>query len=92
MISTKRFIALNDYLREQVEKKMMLDNFMKKQPLLNEYIGLENIDGDLVLWYKDTNDKLDCWVMIHFFELYYTEYKKEQVFDMFIETLKNKNK
>ena len=92
MISMKRFIALNEYLREQIEKKMMLDNFMKKPPLLNKYIGLENIDGDLVLWYNDTDDELDCWVLIHFFELYYTEYKREQVLDMFIETIKNKNK
>ena len=81
----KRFCNLSGFIKEQVEKYNTLAEFTHSERLVDCCLGIENIDDDLVIWYK-LNNELDCWVMQKYFD-YYLEYKDEQVFEMFIESV-----
>lgn len=80
-----RYCNLSGYIKEQVDKYNTLAEFMNKDKLVDKCIGIENRDNDLVIWYE-LDGELDCWVMRKYFD-YYLEYRDEQVFDMFKESI-----
>lgn len=89
-MNMKRFLSVRSYLEEQAEKQNILNKYCNKEPFIDEFLGIEDRDGDLVVWFNKNNE-LDCWVLAHYFDLYYTEYRLEQLYNMWFESVcKNK--
>ena len=58
-------------------------------PFIKKFLGIENIDDDLVFWYISKDDELDCYIVDRYFKLTgYNKPTRKQVFEMFYNSFK----
>lgn len=83
------FFKLSDYFFRSIDYQITFDKYKHKEPFIKKFLGIENIDDDLVFWYISKHDELDCYIVDRYFKLTgYNKPTRKQVFNGFYNSFK----